>query len=87
MQQRLLQQAGKQEQKQAILTSMADTKAHATQFAQDAGTTLDDPNTMSETINNGPVPFNAEYAAAPSAGGSAEARVRSGRSQCSSRSM
>jgi uncharacterized protein YggE len=59
---------------------MADTKARATQFAKDAGTILDDRMTMSETINNGPVPFYAERAAAHSAGGSAEAWVQSGQS-------
>ncbi len=41
---------------------------------------LDDSITISETINNGPVPFYAERAATPSAGGSAEARVQSGQS-------
>jgi hypothetical protein len=44
---------------------MAETRARATLFANDAGRTLDDPITMSETINSGLVPFSAECAATP----------------------
>jgi len=53
--------------------------AKACDADEDAGTTLDDPITMSETINNGPVPYYSECAAAPSAG-VAEAPVQSGQS-------
>jgi uncharacterized protein YggE len=49
--------------------AMADAKARAAQLAKDAGTTLDGPITISENINNGPVPFYGarDAMAAPSA--------------------
>ena len=50
--------------------AMSDAKARAAQLAKDAGTTLDGPITISESINNGPVPFYAARdAVAPSAAG------------------
>jgi uncharacterized protein YggE len=50
--------------------AMADAKARAAQLAKDAGTTLDGPITISESINNGPIPFYAARdAIAPSAAG------------------
>ena len=57
---------------------MADAKARAAQLAKDAGTTLDGPITISESINNGPVPFYAARdSIAPSAAG-APVPVQSG---------
>ena len=44
---------------QARDQAMADAKARAAQLAKDAGTTLDGPITISEAVNNGPVPFYA----------------------------
>ena len=57
--------------------AMADAKARAAQLAKDAGTTLDGPITISESFNNGPVPFYAarDAVAAPS---SAPVPVQSG---------
>jgi uncharacterized protein YggE len=62
---------------QARDQAMADAKARAAQLAKDAGTTLDGPITISESINNGPVPFYAarDGVAAPS---SAPVPVQSG---------
>lgn len=62
---------------QARDMAMADAKARAAQLAKDAGTTLDGPITISETMNNGPEPFFAR-ASAPAAGGSAPVPVQSG---------
>ncbi len=50
--------------------AMADAKARAAQLAKDAGTALDGPITISESINNGPVPFYAARdSIAPNAAG------------------
>jgi len=63
---------------QARDQAMADAKARATQLAKDAGTTLDGPITISEAVNNGPVPFfAARDAAVPQASG-APVPVQSG---------
>ena len=47
---------------QARDKAMADAKARAAQLAKDAGTTLDGPMTISESINSGPVPYYAARA-------------------------
>jgi uncharacterized protein len=57
--------------------AMADAKARATQLAKDAGTTLDGPITISETMNNGPIPYFAARGAAV-APSSAPVPVQSG---------
>jgi uncharacterized protein len=63
---------------QARDKAMADAKARAAQLAKDAGTTLDGPITISEVINNGPVPyFAARDSIAPQANG-APVPVQSG---------
>src|SRR5260370_39553461 len=55
---------------QARDPAMADAKARATQLAKDAGTSLDSPITISEGVNNGPIPiFGARDAAAPQSAG------------------
>jgi len=52
--------------------AMADAKTRAAQLAKDAGTTLDGPITISEVINNGPIPFfGARDMVAPQASGAA----------------
>jgi uncharacterized protein YggE len=58
--------------------AVADASARATQLAKDAGTTLDGAITISEVVNNGPVPFfGARDAVAPQAS-SAPVPVQSG---------
>jgi uncharacterized protein len=57
---------------QARDQAMADAKARAAQLAKDAGTSLDGPITISEVVNNGPMPFfAARDAAAPQSAGAA----------------
>ncbi len=62
---------------QARDSAMADAKARATQLAKDAGTTLDGPITISESISNGPTPFYAARGAVAAAA-SAPVPVQSG---------
>jgi uncharacterized protein YggE len=47
---------------QARDAAMADAKARATQLAKDAGTVLDAPISISESISNGPTPYFARDA-------------------------
>jgi uncharacterized protein YggE len=61
---------------QARDSAMADAKARATQLAKDAGTTLDGPITISDSISNGPEPVYARGAVAMAA--SAPVPVQSG---------
>jgi uncharacterized protein YggE len=58
--------------------AMADAKVRAAQLAKDAGTTLDGPITISESINNGPIPYYAARDAIAPSAGSAPVPVQGG---------
>ena len=62
--------------------AMTDAKARAEQLAKAAGVTLDKPMTISE-YSSGPIPYTADYKAAPAlgAGGGAPVPVSTGQIQ------